>query len=146
MHGYFDYSYLTLEQAKIQAIAEVDVWYGGAAQDVFDSDALGQLFRYYCWPESVSKFNTMAIANKDGTLMCGQVPRDAAGNIITDQDPVYDQRYHSSRQVNEVQKDYAVFVGRVDAYRESIIAQMHAATTTTELEDIVTNLQGFKLV
>lgn len=146
MHA--DYSELTLDQAKSQALNEIEVWYGGAGQDVFDSAAKGAVYRYYCGPEYVSRIVSLSTAKGGGVagqLMCGKVPTNPDGTLITDQDPIWAPIWHTAVEIKSVHQHYADFIGKIDAQRDVFVTTVFNATNTEDLEVLVDSLINFRI-
>lgn len=146
MHA--DYSGLTLDQAKQQALNEIEVWYGGAGQDVFDSAAKGAVYRYYCGPEYVSRIVSLSTAKGGGVagqLMCGRVPTNPDGTLITDQDPIWAPTWHTAVEIKAVHQHYADFIGRIDAKRDEFVSTVMNATENTVLEQLVEFLNDYRM-
>jgi hypothetical protein len=125
-----------LETAKVMAINELDVWYGGVVLDVFDCNVMGAPHRYYCSEADQLRMLNGKVSNVSMALMCGPVPAQA------DTDPVYQWTDHTSTECGKVHTDYVQFTKNIAVQFEAYKVQINAATTVSQVDVVFHLLWG----
>lgn len=117
----------TLQQAKDNCLAEIEVWYGYKVLDVFDCDVLGPMYRYYCSEQDQLRMINGKISNIPITLICGLVPADP------NTDPIYTWMVHSATEGGKVHTAYMQFSNLISQQYTSFKQRIAAATTLAEM-------------
>lgn len=131
---YTDRGY-TLEMAKNACASEIESWYGGHVLDVFDSNALGVTYRYYCSEADQLRMLNGKVANTSVQLMCGLVSQG-------DQPITFDWVMHTSAESGKVHTDYVQFSKFAATQYQFYKQQLNLADTVEEVDDIVLALWG----
>lgn len=124
-----DYSMYNFEQSMQQALSEVENWWTSTTQDVFDSDALGAMHRYWCGPDEQMRMINGALSKEATVLMATPHP--------VSETPTYDWTPHSARQSSNLHGDYTTFVSLSYARYVELKAMAAACTTVQQLQDLV---------
>jgi hypothetical protein len=120
-----------LETAKVMAINELDVWYGGVVLDVFDCNVMGAPHRYYCSEADQLRMLNGKVSNVSMALMCGPVPAQA------DTDPVYQWTDHTSTECGKVHTAYVNFSKEASGKYASWKSRINASTTIEQVEAVL---------
>jgi hypothetical protein len=124
--GFFEERNYSVEEAKIFLLGELEVWYSSRVLDVFDTDVLGTMHRYYCSEADQLRMMNGKVANVSMPLMCGVVPS------IADNDPIYDWKVHTSAECGKVHTDYVQFALASTQQYQSWKAEIVTYTTMTQ--------------
>lgn len=120
-----------VEASRGLAFIELDVWYGGAVLDVFDSNVLGEMHRYYCAESDQLRMINGKVSNVSMTLMCGVVPAEP------DTDPIYEWKEHTSTECGKVHTAYVAFSKEASGKYAMWKSRIKAALTTAEVETVL---------